>query len=31
MVHVWHLLAPQLDEGREAIAEAVRWLGQRLS
>ncbi len=30
MVHVWHLFAPMLSEGREAIGRAGAWLDARL-
>lgn len=30
MIHVWHFFAPMLSEGRDAIAVAGRWLGEKL-
>jgi acetyl esterase/lipase len=31
LVHVWHLFAPDLQEGRDAIAQAAHWLNARLA
>jgi acetyl esterase/lipase len=31
LVHVWHLFAPDLREGRDATAQAALWLNARLS
>lgn len=30
MIHVWHFFAPMLSEGRDAIEQAGRWIGERL-
>lgn len=30
MIHVWHFFAPMLSEGRDAIAVAGRWIGEKL-
>ncbi|PWR25629.1 alpha/beta hydrolase [Zavarzinia aquatilis] len=30
MIHVWHFFAPMLGEGRDAIAAAGTWIGEKL-
>lgn len=30
MIHVWHFFAPMLGEGRDAIAVAGTWIGEKL-